>query len=62
MGLNGKIKNVAGYYAYDDNSVFVDKDGGTFAITLGRRPTTSRTLRRSPTERSSSASRATART
>ena len=35
MGTGGKIKNVAGYYAYDDNSVFVDKDGGTFAIALG---------------------------
>ncbi len=35
MGLNGVIKNVAGYYAYDNNSLFVDKDGGTFAITLG---------------------------
>ena len=30
-----KIASVAGWYAYDDDSVFTDKDGGTFTITLG---------------------------
>ena len=30
-----KIASVAGWYAYDNDSVFTDKDGGTFTITLG---------------------------
>ncbi|WP_116654487.1 M10 family metallopeptidase C-terminal domain-containing protein [Pelagibacterium sediminicola] len=29
------IKNVANWYAYDGDSVFLDADGGTFEITLG---------------------------
>jgi len=34
--LNGKvIKSVAGWYAYDQDSVFLDADGGTYQITLG---------------------------
>jgi Ca2+-binding RTX toxin-like protein len=30
-----KITSVAGWYAYDDDSVFTDRDGGTYTITLG---------------------------
>ncbi|HEX2828993.1 MAG TPA: type I secretion C-terminal target domain-containing protein [Burkholderiales bacterium] len=30
-----KIASVANWYAYDDDSVFLDRDGGTFTITLG---------------------------
>lgn len=30
-----KIASVAGWYAYDEDSVFTDRDGGTYAITLG---------------------------
>ncbi len=30
-----QIQNVAGWYAYDADSVFLDNDGGTFAVTLG---------------------------
>jgi Ca2+-binding RTX toxin-like protein len=30
-----KIKSVAGWYAYDQDSVFLDADGGTFQIELG---------------------------
>ncbi|MFI0845980.1 hypothetical protein [Mesorhizobium sp. IMUNJ 23232] len=30
-----KIKNVAGWYAYDEDSVFLDANGGTFQIELG---------------------------
>ena len=33
-----KIKSVAGWYAYDDDSVFVDRDGGTYSISLGATP------------------------
>ncbi|MBO0763811.1 MAG: cadherin domain-containing protein, partial [Hyphomicrobiaceae bacterium] len=29
------IASVAGWYAYDTDSVFTDRDGGTYAITLG---------------------------
>jgi Ca2+-binding RTX toxin-like protein len=29
------ISSVAGWYAYDDDSVFTDRDGGTYTITLG---------------------------
>jgi Ca2+-binding RTX toxin-like protein len=29
------ISQVAGWYAYDNDSVFTDRDGGTFVITLG---------------------------
>ncbi len=29
------IQSVAGWYAYDNDSVFTDRDGGTYAITLG---------------------------
>jgi serralysin len=29
------ISSVAGWYAYDGDSVFTDRDGGTYAITLG---------------------------
>jgi hypothetical protein len=32
---NQVIKNVLNYYAYDNDSVFVPKDGGNFEITLG---------------------------
>ncbi|KAB1074289.1 DUF4214 domain-containing protein [Methylobacterium planeticum] len=35
VDAGSKIKSVSGYYAYDDDSVFVDKDGGTFTISLG---------------------------
>jgi len=38
LGNAGTIKSVTGYYAYDANSVFVDKDGGTFQINLGSTP------------------------
>ncbi len=30
-----KIASVAGWYAYDEDSVFTDRDGGTYTITLG---------------------------
>jgi serralysin len=30
-----KIKSVAGWYAYDEDSVFLDADGGSFQIELG---------------------------
>ncbi|GJE44810.1 DUF4214 domain-containing protein [Methylobacterium soli] len=30
-----KIKGVTGWYAYDDDSVFVDRDGGDYKIVLG---------------------------
>lgn len=30
-----KIAKVQGWYAYDDDSVFTDRDGGTYTITLG---------------------------
>lgn len=30
-----KIAGVAGWYAWDDDSVFTDRDGGTYTITLG---------------------------
>ena len=30
-----KIKSVDSWYAYDDNQVFIDKDGGTFTVRLG---------------------------
>ncbi len=30
-----KIASVAGWYAYDDDSVFTDRDGGSYTITLG---------------------------
>ena len=30
-----KIKSVDSWYAYNDNQVFVDKDGGTFTVRLG---------------------------
>jgi serralysin len=30
-----KIASVAGWYAYDEDSVFLDRDGGTYSITLG---------------------------
>lgn len=30
-----KIASVAGWYAYDEDSVFTDRDGGTYVITLG---------------------------
>ncbi len=30
-----KIASVAGWYAWDDDSVFTDRDGGTYTITLG---------------------------
>jgi hypothetical protein len=33
-----KIQSVAGWYAYDEDSVFLDADGGTFEITLGAAP------------------------
>jgi serralysin len=29
------IQSVSGWYAYDNDSVFTDRDGGTFTITLG---------------------------
>ena len=29
------IASVAGWYAYDNDSVFTDRDGGTYTITLG---------------------------
>ena len=35
LSAGSKIKSVAGYYAYDDKQVFIDKDGGTFQISLG---------------------------
>ena len=34
-GAEGEIDSVAGWYAYDADSVFLDRDGGTFEITLG---------------------------
>ncbi|MGZ9066329.1 MAG: type I secretion C-terminal target domain-containing protein, partial [Burkholderiales bacterium] len=34
LGTN-KIANVAGWYAYDDDSVFLPRAGGTYAIQLG---------------------------
>ena len=33
------ITSVSGWYAYDDDSVFMDADGGTFTIKLGNTPT-----------------------
>jgi Ca2+-binding RTX toxin-like protein/peptidoglycan/xylan/chitin deacetylase (PgdA/CDA1 family) len=39
LDLEGhKIASVSGWYAYDDDSVFMDADGGTFAIKLGNTP------------------------
>ncbi|HYH45634.1 MAG TPA: polysaccharide deacetylase family protein, partial [Thermoanaerobaculia bacterium] len=40
LDLDGgqKIKSVAGWYAYDDDSVFLPSAGGTFAIDLGATP------------------------
>ncbi len=32
------IKNVAGWYAYDDDSVFLPASGGTYTITMGATP------------------------
>lgn len=37
--LGGKtIKSVANWYAYDENSVYLDEDGGHFQIQLGTAP------------------------
>ena len=33
-----QIKSVTAWYAYDQDSVFVDRDGGTFTINLGATP------------------------
>ena len=33
------IASVSGWYAYDEDSVFMDSDGGTFKIKLGNTPT-----------------------
>ncbi|HEX2829104.1 MAG TPA: cadherin domain-containing protein, partial [Burkholderiales bacterium] len=33
-----KIASVNGWYAYDDDSVFLDRDGGSFIINLGSTP------------------------
>lgn len=38
VGTSHTIKNVAGWYAYDSNSVFVPKAGGTFTIALDGTP------------------------
>ncbi|MGE7416221.1 polysaccharide deacetylase family protein [Methylobacterium tarhaniae] len=38
LGAGQTIKNVAGWYAYDKDSVFVDRDGGNFNIALGGTP------------------------
>lgn len=38
VGAGHTIKNVAGWYAYDSNSVFVPKAGGTFKIALDGTP------------------------
>lgn len=38
LGKEGKIASVAGWYAYDDDSVFLPRSGGTFGITLGTTP------------------------
>jgi VCBS repeat-containing protein len=35
LGAGSTIKSVAGWYAYDANSVFADRDGGIFTINLG---------------------------
>ncbi|WP_234450686.1 M10 family metallopeptidase C-terminal domain-containing protein [Paracoccus sp. MC1862] len=35
VGKEGKIASVANWYAWDDDSVFLPKQGGTFQITLG---------------------------
>ncbi|MFH6787351.1 MULTISPECIES: polysaccharide deacetylase family protein [Methylobacterium] len=38
LGAGQTIKNVGGWYAYDKDSVFADRDGGTFNIALGGTP------------------------
>ncbi|MEH3148692.1 MAG: polysaccharide deacetylase family protein [Methylobacterium frigidaeris] len=38
VGSGQTIRSVSGYYAYDKDSVFVDRDGGTFGIALGGTP------------------------
>jgi Ca2+-binding RTX toxin-like protein len=39
LDLEGhKIASVSGWYAYDDDSVFMDADGGAFTIKLGNTP------------------------
>lgn len=35
VGKEGKIASVANWYAFDEDSVFLPKQGGTFQITLG---------------------------
>jgi Ca2+-binding RTX toxin-like protein len=40
LDLDGgsKVKSVSGWYAYDDDSVFVGKTGGTYTMALGATP------------------------
>lgn len=33
-----QIKSVSGWYAYNDNTVYLDKDGGSYTINLGETP------------------------
>ncbi|WP_176559242.1 hypothetical protein [Rubellimicrobium roseum] len=38
MGKEGRIASVEGWYAYDDDSVFLPRSGGTFKVSLGPTP------------------------
>ena len=38
MKQGNTIASVSGWYAYDNDSVFMDSDGGTYVITLGAAP------------------------
>ena len=35
MGKEGRIASVANWYAYDEDTVFLPRAGGTFQVTLG---------------------------
>jgi peptidoglycan/xylan/chitin deacetylase (PgdA/CDA1 family) len=39
VGNGQKIQSVTNWYAYDDNTVFLPKNGGNFTISLGATPT-----------------------
>lgn len=38
IGASGSIQSVTGWYAYDDDQVFLPRAGGTFEINLGANP------------------------